>query len=983
MKVYLGKGTGRGTGGISRAVESLLDYLHLYNIGIVDNIHDADVMHAHIAVYEEVPNHLPLVVSSHGMLWHDHGWGSTGLEVNSMCTESYLMADVVTAPSDFVARAIQRHTLRKPLVVRHGIDASLWKNETSLEYVLWNKARPDAACNPIEMNTVAELLPNIRFVSTFGKATDNVSITGFIPFDKMQSFVQQAGVYLDTPQESGGPCFGVLEAMAAGVPTVAWRNGGNAEAVVHGETGYLVDVGNYDGLAEGIEYCLKHRARLGKNARALVEEKYTLEQSLEGYIKAYHAAVDAVYDHAVDVSIIIPAYNMEQYVEKAVQSAIDQTHQSIEVIVINDASTDATGDIIDGFSDVPNVTVLHNVVNLHVSDTRNRAVGLASGRYILPLDADDALMPNAVELMLKELNDNKDLHIVAGKLLLSNEQGTIQDKLGGWPDSVDLKLQLKGMNRLPYCSMYRKYVWKSVGGYRRRITTGVEDADFWTRALSYGYKAEVINKPVLRYLMRDNSLGKQNQEGNDAWLKWFPWTRDTSLLPAGAPIKNVKTHSFDIPQVSVVIPVGPGHLKHIQACIDGLISQTNPLWEAILINDTGERWFDDNQQPLTQHVMGVPAVFIDGDKNNGVAWARNRGIERARSKFVIFLDVDDIAQPGMIDALLVAHRTSSGWIYGDWYHTTDEEVKYNNAPDWNVGGFIQKQLAPITGLYEHEHLVSIGGFDENAPGWEDWDLQLRLFGKGICGTRVAYPLIMYHMNYGWRREDNFADAENVLKYIQEKHEELFNLILEGRIMPCRSCGGNSTVSINQSTTERANEMYNDTSLVPVKYIGKKAGKRSFKPPGTHRSYRFKIGATINVHPDDVAYFTASTDFEVVGDYNIGNAIPEIEVPLAAETKQVPDKLSDLLAEVNNKVPDIAEEIGELKEEAAPLADKVFTGLLVLDFAPKIIKALQKAGIRSVEELDEMADSQLLLVKGIGETSVKDIREAIGVWKLQS
>ena len=99
------------------------------------------------------------------------------------------------------------------------------------------------------------------------------------------------------------------------------------------------------------------------------------------------------------VSIIIPAYNAEKFIEKAIGSALAQTYENVEVIVVNDGSKDATQAIVEVFAQNNPKIKLISVPNGGVSRARNIGLDNATGEYVMFLDADDALFPDTVEKM--------------------------------------------------------------------------------------------------------------------------------------------------------------------------------------------------------------------------------------------------------------------------------------------------------------------------------------------------------------------------------------------------------------------------------------------------------------------------------------------------------------------------------------------------------------------------------------------------------
>lgn len=103
------------------------------------------------------------------------------------------------------------------------------------------------------------------------------------------------------------------------------------------------------------------------------------------------------------VSIIIPVYNVEKYIDKCVCSIIDQTYKNIEIILIDDGSTDSSGQICDSYSD-SRVKVYH-INNSGVSSARNVGLSKATGDYIMFVDSDDSVDRKYVELMVRNISN--------------------------------------------------------------------------------------------------------------------------------------------------------------------------------------------------------------------------------------------------------------------------------------------------------------------------------------------------------------------------------------------------------------------------------------------------------------------------------------------------------------------------------------------------------------------------------------------------
>lgn len=106
------------------------------------------------------------------------------------------------------------------------------------------------------------------------------------------------------------------------------------------------------------------------------------------------------------VSVIIPAYNAEKYLVECIDSVLNQTHKDVELVVVNDGSKDGTKNILEGYeSKYFNIQVVHTA-NGGVSRARNIGLAHATGNYIMFLDSDDLLVPNAIEILLCDLKRN-------------------------------------------------------------------------------------------------------------------------------------------------------------------------------------------------------------------------------------------------------------------------------------------------------------------------------------------------------------------------------------------------------------------------------------------------------------------------------------------------------------------------------------------------------------------------------------------------
>ena len=111
------------------------------------------------------------------------------------------------------------------------------------------------------------------------------------------------------------------------------------------------------------------------------------------------------------VSVIIPCFNQGCFINDAVKSVLNSSYQNIEIIIVNDGSTDfLTNEVLKGFND-ERIKVI-NQTNQGVCAARNNGINEANGEFILPLDADDKIAPLYIEKAVKVLHENPKIGIV-------------------------------------------------------------------------------------------------------------------------------------------------------------------------------------------------------------------------------------------------------------------------------------------------------------------------------------------------------------------------------------------------------------------------------------------------------------------------------------------------------------------------------------------------------------------------------------------
>jgi glycosyltransferase involved in cell wall biosynthesis len=208
------------------------------------------------------------------------------------------------------------------------------------------------------------------------------------------------------------------------------------------------------------------------------------------------------------VSVIVPAYNCAGYLDQTLRSVLAQTFADLEILVIDDGSTDATGDVALGFGDAVRYERQNN---RGVSAARNRGLSLARGEWIAFLDADDLWEPRKLEAQMA-LADRRP---AAGVIYCLNRY------IDGHGAEIENYVRRIGVHRgetfvdlfcefflLTSATIVRRDVVQKVGAFDESLKVG-EDYDFFLRAL-LRTELEVVEQPLLRRRVHPGSLSRQD-----------------------------------------------------------------------------------------------------------------------------------------------------------------------------------------------------------------------------------------------------------------------------------------------------------------------------------------------------------------------------------------------------------------------------------------------------------------------------------------
>lgn len=205
------------------------------------------------------------------------------------------------------------------------------------------------------------------------------------------------------------------------------------------------------------------------------------------------------------VSVIIPCYNAERYVERAIRSIMEQTYKNLEIIIIDDCSTDSTGKIIKELAQQDSrIVYISNTENLKVVKTVNKAIELCNGEYIARMDADDISLKDRIAKQLNFLLSNNDIDLIGGNSVCIDANDNILRFRTFYPNQHN-----KIIKQIPYkvtfsnpTVMGKKSFFIDLLGYRN--VEIAEDYDLWIRGMLEGKRFANLSDILIYYRIHQN-----------------------------------------------------------------------------------------------------------------------------------------------------------------------------------------------------------------------------------------------------------------------------------------------------------------------------------------------------------------------------------------------------------------------------------------------------------------------------------------------
>lgn len=222
------------------------------------------------------------------------------------------------------------------------------------------------------------------------------------------------------------------------------------------------------------------------------------------------------------ISIIMPTYNRSDYICEAIDSALSQTYDNIELIVIDDGSTDDTRNKLEKYNSDERFKCIHQE-NQGQSIARNKGLSIAEGEFIAFLDSDNIWLPGKLEKQVGIINENPSFDIFYGDCIVINEKGieTSRANMSRYSGNIT-KYLIKDNYVSMNTTLTRKKCFDEIGGLSGKVRVG-DDYELWLR-LSTKFRFKYIPEYFVKYRVMDDQISTDKYrrfDSNESVLQAF------------------------------------------------------------------------------------------------------------------------------------------------------------------------------------------------------------------------------------------------------------------------------------------------------------------------------------------------------------------------------------------------------------------------------------------------------------------------------
>ncbi|MDH0729488.1 glycosyltransferase [Pseudomonas sichuanensis] len=478
------------------------------------------------------------------------------------------------------------------------------------------------------------------------------------------------------------------------------------------------------------------------------------------------------------LSVVIPAYNYGRYLGQAVRSVLDQGVEGIEVLVVDNASTDNTQAVMAEFSSDTRVRYMRNRRNFGAGNSSQNGFWVAKGKYIVLFMADDYMNPGHVMRLLPALESNADHALGYSPICWVDEQGDpvegpshpghrSEDYTGGRNEVADLLIydsyitpSAAIIRRDAFFKAWRRDVRiRGSGDWQLMVQLGelfpdfvfttVPGVSYRVHAAQHSHEFYVSSAPLEGHTCILEGVFERGNEGRlkgyerevAAHLKrrltLYPHEQDTAL---GKRVRQLcgrlqaLAEDAERAMFSIIVTTY-NRPELLRDALNSIGRQSFKDFEVILVNDNG----DPVESLLAE--CDFPVTYIRQGRNRGPAAARNTALRLARGRYVVYLDDDDLYLPDHLEALATALADHPDTVvYTDAVFVEEtitagkrsevaREQRYPHEAYSRERLLVNNYIPVNTFACPRALALAVGDFDESLAGLEDWDFLMRLSAR--------------------------------------------------------------------------------------------------------------------------------------------------------------------------------------------------------------------------------------------------------------
>lgn len=430
------------------------------------------------------------------------------------------------------------------------------------------------------------------------------------------------------------------------------------------------------------------------------------------------------------VSVVVSCCDHGRLVVEAVDSLRQQTYPAVEIVVVDAAAADASTRVALGELEVAGDVRVVRQASRELVAARQAGAAVATGEFLLCLDADEWVTPEGVALLVAHLIARPDCAFAHPAQHCGGDEEVVRE-----PQPCDAwSLLWPDQSRIG--ALVRRAAFEAIGGYDSRLAGAWADGELGMALAAAGHHGLLVPVPLLGHRRHGQRTDLAMQPGAAELRNLLLEKHAGSYAPAAMSRSKRRWR----PSVSVVVPFHDAH-RFWPETLASLRAQTLTDFEVVLVNDASTA--AESLRLLDELRHGGEVRVIDHAQRAGAAAARNTGVLAARGEFVFLLDADDLLAPQALEQLTWWLLTSPdcGFVYSGVVNFGEQTGACFEA--YEPLRLRHENYLTCAALLRREVYVQVGGMTTEADLHEDWDFWLRLASLGIQGRLLPEPLFYY------------------------------------------------------------------------------------------------------------------------------------------------------------------------------------------------------------------------------------------------